>query len=180
MDLLTLAERENELLGREFLTWLWFASERKGGSFKLPEGEEFSLEMEKRVAVDGGEGEALETAVVSGPGGALREARAGLAVGKKVKKAQLHFESGSDAWDVQVTASDFAFSGMKTPKVEPVKDRDDDDPDGAFLEKVYLVERCLTFLDALFGEFLRLRIDKAAWEEETQQVREWIKSFGRE
>ena len=71
------AESVGLLLGQEFLTWLWFASETSNGLFRTKDGEAFSVTVEQKVSVQGGEGEARETAVCSGPMAELREARMG-------------------------------------------------------------------------------------------------------
>ena len=107
MDLMMLAERENSLLGREFLTWLWFASDSRDGRFTATDGTDFTLHMEKKISVQGGEGESLETATVSGPGAELTEARAGLLAGKKVDKALVVVEIDADAWQLQLSSKDF-------------------------------------------------------------------------
>jgi len=53
MDL-ALAERENTILGQDFLTWLWHVTEARGGVFKDKDGREFNLRMEERLSVQGG------------------------------------------------------------------------------------------------------------------------------
>ena len=171
MDL-QLAERESTLLGQEFLTWLWFAIEDRAGIFNDARGRAFAVHMENKVSVQGGEGDNTETATVSSPRGELTEALAGLRAGKKVHKAQLKFELDADAWQMTVKADDFALSGLKTPKVDK-KDAEDEDPDGVFLEKLALMETCLGFLDALYAEFLKLRMGKA-WADEAARIRDWV------
>lgn len=51
------AETVSLALGQEFLTWLWFASETQNGLFRTADGEVFSLLVEQKVSVQGGEGE---------------------------------------------------------------------------------------------------------------------------
>ncbi|MCL1889585.1 MAG: hypothetical protein FWF99_03660 [Desulfovibrionaceae bacterium] len=43
-----------QMLGQDFLTWLWYRGETSG-RFKIPSGEEFSVLMERRVVVQGGD-----------------------------------------------------------------------------------------------------------------------------
>ena len=171
MDL-QLAERESALIGQDFLTWLWYASETRSGLFRTPENLDFALHFEQRVSVQGGDGESVETATVSSPRGELGEAKNGLRRGKKVIKAQLRLEINEDAWLVTVKADDFSLSGLKAPKMDTKLD-EDDDPDAPFLEKMFLVERALELLDAVFAEFIRLRVTPQ-WKAETQAVGAWI------
>jgi len=171
MDL-SLVERENTLLGQDFLTWLWYKTDRENIMFKLEDNRTFTLQMEQKVSVQGGEGETKATTTVSSPGSELTEAKTGLGTGKKVSKAQLLFAMDEDDWLVTVNAADFGLSGLKTPKVA-TKDDEGDDPDAKFLEKMFLVERCLEMLDIVFREFLRLRMSKE-WAEESASVKLWI------
>ena len=171
MDL-SLVERENLLLGQDFLTWLWFRTDGDSPLFALKDKRTFTLQMEQKVSVQGGEGEGKETATVSSPRGELTEAKTGLRTGKKVNKAQLLFTMDQDEWLVQVNAADFGLSGLKTPKIS-TKDDEGDDPDAKFLEKMFLVDRCLEMLDVVYAEFLALRMSKG-WNEEAAKVKLWI------
>jgi hypothetical protein len=165
------------LLGQEFLTWLWFRS-ATGGIFHDRTGRPFTVRMEQRIVVQGGEGDHLETASVSGVESELREARMGLTTGKKVTRALLRLERDAEEWQLTLKASDFAPGSMKTPKVE-TNPRDGADPEALFLEKMALVESCLELLDALFADFLRVRLDdepggRGGWQKEIATVREWM------
>ena len=171
MDL-TLVQRENSILGQDFLTWLWFASEKRQGLFKTAKGQSFALHMEHKVSVQGGEGESLETASVTSPRGELAEAKTGLRTGKKVSKAQLRLEIDQDAWQVTLKADDFGLSGLKTPKVD-LRDQEDEDPDSKFLEKLYLVEKCVEMLDSVYAEFLKARLAKD-WPKTAQLMGQWV------
>lgn len=171
MDL-SLVERENILLGQDFLTWLWYKTDNETPLFQLEDKRTFTVQMEQKVSVQGGEGETKATATVSSPGGELNEARAGLLTGKKVNKAQLLFSMDEDDWLVTVNAADFGISGLKTPKIS-TKDDEGDDPDAKFLEKIFLIERCVEMLDIIFTHFLKLRMSKE-WNEEAAKVKLWV------
>jgi hypothetical protein len=171
MDL-SLVERENTLLGQDFLTWLWFKTDQDAVLFKLEDNRTFTLHMEQKLSVQGGEGETKATATVSSPAGEMSEAKTGLRTGKKVHKAQLMFAMDQDEWLVTVSAVDFGLSGLKTPKIS-TKDDEGDDPDAKFLEKMFLLERCLEMFDVVFTQFLNLRLSKD-WAEESARVKLWI------
>ncbi len=170
MDII--ADRENKLLGQEFLTWLWHKIDSTGGNFTTSDNQGFGLAMMETISVQGGEGDVLSTATVKSPAGVLTEAKTGLLTGKKVSKAQLKFSIAEDDWVVTLRADDFALSGLKTPKVD-LKDEEGDDPDGKFLEKMYLLEKFIEMLDSVFQVFLNLRLSPQ-WEEEAEAIRKWI------
>ena len=173
MSLETLKAKELAL-GQEFLTWIWFRSERNNGQWQTTDNAPFGLQFEGRVMVQSGEGEYLESAVCSGPGADLPEAKNGLLRGKKVHQAKLRMEEDGHGWQVTLKAEDFSTAGFKTPKVE-FRLEEGQDPDGPFLEKMYLLERALSFFDQLFLRFLKLRFSPE-WNRELDAIRKWVTS----
>ena len=160
------------VLGEEFLTWLWFQSDVAPGAFVNKEGQPFSVSMEQRIVVQGGQGDAKETASVAGTLSPLTEARFGLGKGKKVTRATIRLEKDELAFQFTLSADDFTLGSMKLPKVE--KPEEDDDPDAMLLERFYLMEVCLGLLESLYATFLRLRLS-AAWGETVQEITTWIR-----
>lgn len=166
-----LGQSTDLILGQEFLTWLWFRS-ATGSIFNDASGRPFTVTMEQRIVVQGGEGDTIETATVSGLESELREARMGLTTGKKVTRALVRLERDPEAWQLTLKAADFSLGSLKTPKIE--KDSNDD-PDGLFLEKIYLLEACLELVDILYKSFLVLRLSPQ-WKTEAEELRQWIRA----
>ena len=82
-----LTDSTDSLLGQEFLTWLWFRGETSPLGFTDVNGRPFSLLLDQKVVVQGGEGDMRENTYVTGgmTDGVhlqLREARLGLLTGK--------------------------------------------------------------------------------------------------
>ena len=173
---LYLGQAQDVLLGQDFLTWLWCMSERTGGAFRTAKGESFQCVLEQRVVVQGGQGDSLETATVTGAMSELKEARLGLATGKKVTRALIRLAVDEEEWSVTLKAEDFALNSLKTPKIEAGRE-EGDDPDATYLEKFYLLERAMEFLDSLYLQFLQARM-AADWPETVKTVRQWIASSG--
>lgn len=171
-----IGENTDLILGQEFLTWLWFRSET-GNVFRMetPEhnGIPFTVTMEQRIVVRGGEGENQETATVVGSFSPLREARLGLLTGKQVVRALIHIEKDGMDWQVTLKAEDFSINSLRTPPIS--KDDAAQDPDAVFLEKIYLIEQALNMLDEMFQQFLALRLSPAAWQTEAKAVAEWMR-----
>lgn len=163
----------DDVLGEEFLTWLWFQSDLAPSSFVDDKGENFTVSMEQKIVVQGGLGENKETASVSGAFSALREARYGLGTGKKVTRAQIHMEKNEMNFQVMLKARDLALGSMKTPKVEKSKSDDNDDPDASFLEKIYLLETGVQLFDSLYKTFLKLRFSDD-WTNTVLEIRNWL------
>lgn len=172
MDTEYLGQTTDFILGQDFLTWLWYKSETTQGSFETKNGQFFNIYMEQRISVQGGEGDSLETATVTGAMSELKEARLGLSNGKKVTRALMRFERDSDAWQVTLKAENFSINSLKLPKVE--KPEEDEDPDAALLERLYLIDSCLELLDDLYIKFINIRLNNSAWEEEIKNLRAWM------
>ncbi|SHN50892.1 hypothetical protein [Desulfovibrio litoralis] len=172
-----LGQSTDLILGQEFLTWLWFKTDTNN-VFDAPaskgfDGGAFIINVGQRLVVEGGEGEARETASVSGAASPLKEARLGLATGKKVTKALISIERIEEAWQLTLKANDFSINSLKTPTID--KSDKDDDADAIFLEKIYLIETCTNALDYIYKEFLQLRLSEQ-WTEENLKIRNWIKA----
>ncbi len=159
----------NTILGQDFLTWIWFCSENNSISFYDRDRQCFSVCMEQKVVVQGGEGESLEIASVSGTYSSLKEARFGLQVGKKVIHALIFFEKMELSWKVFLKAEKFSLSGVTTPKIMV----ENDESDTSFLEKMYLIETGLSCLDSCYRLFLEKRLS-SDWLVELQYMAQWI------
>ena len=175
-DIGYIGENTDLILGQEFLTWLWFRSET-GNVFRMetPEhnGEPFTVAMEQRIVVRGGEGENQETATVVGSFSPLREARLGLLTGKQVVRALVRLEKDGMDWQVTLKAEDFSINALRTPPMS--KEDASEDPDAIFLEKMYLLDQALDMLDEMFRQFLKIRLAPAAWQSEAAAVAAWMK-----
>lgn len=171
MNMPYLGESTDAILGQEFLTWLWYQSDTAPGAFTDSQGAPFSVSMEQRIVVQGGEGEARETASVSGSLSPLREARFGLGTGKKVSRALIRLEKDELAFQLSLKAEDFSLNSLKTPRLD--KSDSDEDPDALLLEKFYLMEVCTGLLDALYARFLQVRLS-ADWPKEVADMRQWM------
>ena len=88
MDLVDLIV-EKRFLGQEFLTWLWWKSEERGGSVAMPGEGDITVVFEKHMLLEYGEGESNEKCICSGLQTELQEARTGLKMGKKLEQARV-------------------------------------------------------------------------------------------
>jgi hypothetical protein len=171
MSPISFAQSADMMLGQEFLTWLWHKSDAQPDAFRDAENTPFQLAMGHRVVVQGGEGDTLETASVSGALSPLREARFGLATGKQVTSAVLLLEQDGLRWQLSLRAEDFAVSSLRAPKTD--RNDADGDPDAPLLERIWLMERCMALLDSLYAVFLRLRLSPQ-WADEARRVHAWM------
>ncbi|MGE5790094.1 MAG: recombination-associated protein RdgC [Syntrophaceae bacterium] len=163
------------VLAREFMTWLWFKSEERDGVISMPGQTDVSLSFEKRVVLESGEGEYSETVACQGLHADLREGRAAIREGKKVREARLRLEKDSDRWEFTLKADRFQFQSMKLPPVGGL-DEEGEEKEGGILERVYLVETALKTADDLFALFLKRRLSPQWVTEEIPRIKTWLKA----
>ena len=162
------------LLAREFMTWLWFKSEERDGTVSLPGQVDVRLTFEKRVVLESGEGEYSETVSCQGLHADLREGKAAIREGKKVREARLRLERDSDRWEFTLKADRFQFQSMKLPQTGGL-DEEGVENEGGILERIGLVETGLRTMDDLFAFFLKRRLSAQWAAEEIPRVKAWLK-----
>jgi hypothetical protein len=160
-----------EFLGREFLTWLWFKSEEQGGTLDLGEMGEVEIGLDDRVTLRSDEDQTPETVTCLGESAGFREARFALTEEKKVTQARFRMTMGEDEWSFTLDSARLNFRSMRPPKVEQDTQ---EDPEGLFFERVGLVERAVSVLEALFLSFVKLRASGQWKDQEASAMATWI------
>jgi len=157
------------------MTWLWFKSEERDGTISIPGRAEVGLSFEKRVVLESGEGEYAETVACQGLHADLREGKAAIREGKKVREARLRLEKDGDRWEFTLKADRFQFQSMKLPQAGGF-DEGGEEKEGGILERISLVETALRTMDELFALFLSRRLSPQWVSEEIPRVRAWLKA----
>ncbi len=175
MDLVDLIE-EKRFLGQDFLTWLWYKSEERGGTVFLPGTGDIQLVFEKHMLLEYGEGESFEKIVCQGLQAELNEARTGLRMGKKLEQARLHLIMGEYEWHMTLKGSMMEFRSVKPPKTMEGSDESDDldAVEGRLLDRIGLLETATKTIDSFFRLFLEVRLDQSGWQQELTNIRNWI------
>ena len=163
-------ESIDNILGQDFLTWLWYKSDTAPGNFLDKDGNSFSVSMENSIVVQAGQGEFLERTSASGNFSPLRDARLGLETGKKVIKAFIHIEQEGFNAHFTLKAENFSMSSVKTPKVNSDSD---EDKDAMLLEKIANYEQFISLFDSIYETFLNKRFSES-WDKEIDGIRVWM------
>jgi len=175
MDLVDLIE-EKRFLGQEFLTWLWWKSEERGGSVNLPGQGDVTLVFEKHMLLEYGEGEASEKLICSGLQSEMKEARTGLLMSKKLEQARILLVRGEMEWNFTLAAAMMELRSVRLPKTEKIKPQTGDNQEeieGTLLERIYLFEELVTTINALFTSYLKSRVSDD-WQDELTKFRQWV------
>ncbi len=183
MQLLERIEKRR-FVGREFLLWLWFESEMFEGTLSTADHGDFGLWIEKSFTLSAGK----ETTRIKGayPAGS-REAKEALLRGKLPEACGLHLSWRDQETSFTLKAEQMAFAGLRLPTVlgagedeapklldEPgppprgkkrAKKSEDasDEAHEAFYERMHLTRDVESLVEALYRDFLALRLG-SAWE----------------
>ena len=150
-------------LGQEFLIWLWNCG-RSSKVFK-----NCSLWCGDRMVLISGE----DTKVIcEGDIVVMGEVKKGLAQGRKMVECRFSIEKEDREYEFTLDDIWMNFKSCKLPKV-PL---DKDDMDGAFLERVYLLEEVVGIVDHLFKLFIetKLSID---WRTFVNSISDWLQDL---
>ncbi|PIE58882.1 MAG: hypothetical protein CSA33_01605 [Desulfobulbus propionicus] len=174
MDLVDLIQ-EKRFLGQEFLAWLWYKSEERGGTVELPNDGDILVVFEKHMLLEYGEGDTSEKVICRGLQTQLREARAGLLLAKKPDQARVRIARGDNEYGVTLTAGVLEFRNVRLPKTagREREGRSTDGVEGQVLERIALFEELIYLVNELFRMFITLR-SSSAWDDELIRIRQWV------
>jgi hypothetical protein len=164
--------RTTRFLGQEFLVWLWYRSETGQGTFDLGESVTAHLWFERKMILESDGDGVAEKVTCAGENQRFREARFALTQNKTIREAMIRLAMGDSEWSFVMDATWMNYKSFKTPKV--MQDRRED-PDGLFFEKVALLYKALSAMDAIYAKFIRLRISPEWEASELPAILEWIR-----
>lgn len=174
MDLVDLIV-EKRFLGQEFLTWLWFKSDERGGTVYVPDHGDVQVLFERHLLLESSdEGDQLGKVICQGPQAELQEARTGLAVGKKLEQARMVIRRGDHEWRLSLKGSMLEYRSVRPPKTMSQSEESDDPAarEGLILDRIGLFETLARIIDDLFRLYLASRLSDG-WPGELEKIRAW-------
>jgi hypothetical protein len=158
----------NRFVGREFLLWLWFESELYETNLAPSTGEPFSLWLETQITLAS---ESEETRVKAAMPGAAPEAKQALRQGKLPTATKIVAILGGAEFRWSFKADQLAIGALKVP----AELKAEEDKFEALYDRMRLVELLEAQLEALYRDFVALRLD-AAWERSIiPDMRRWAR-----
>jgi recombination associated protein RdgC len=162
------------LLGREFLTWLWYKSEERGGAVQVSGAADVEISFTRRLALESGGGEYSESIVCQGLHAELKEGKAAIQEGKKVKEARVQLGIGPEKFEFTLKGDSFHFQTLRFPAGLEQAEEEENDKGGRVLERIYLMEKAVKTTDQLFNTFLKRRLSPQWSSEEIPRIRKWL------
>jgi hypothetical protein len=154
MDLYQLAE-SRRFLGREFLVWVWFESELFEGDLSATGQDAFELHLEKQITLEAGQKDKEQSVLKGMQPSHTPEAREALRQGKTPTRARVRINRAEQEFTFSLSTDALSLSGVKIPALLK------DDGDEPFYERIGLIEDLEALIEALYGDFLALRVSSS-------------------
>lgn len=155
------------VIGHDFLTWLWFYSEARGGTIKVG-SDHYSVMIEGPLTFFlEGDG-AHVTLLRKGAPLVSTEAKTALMSGKKLTSAKITVARNQEGWSTTVDASEFVFRGFKIPKDEEL------DSISWFQQRMISLSRFQKVFTEFYRIFLAERTNPEAWKPVQSNIHKWV------
>ena len=163
-----------KFLGDEFLTWLWFVIDQDPMIFKNMDPDLTALEIGNRIVLENRKSKSVERITIKGEDAHFEEGMLALKKGALVAEMSLVFRASEQKWQFSLKGESLNVSGLKTPKTTPPESPDD--LEGAILEKVFLYDKILQFLEKLYKHFIKLRTSDAWKNRAVPLMKTWMQA----
>ena len=167
-----IAYNRSRFLGNEFLTWLWYTLENRSSQLVEIDADLSTLEIGNRMVLENRRSEGLETITIKGDDAGLEEGLLALKKGALVTEMNLIYHSGDNTWQFNLKGESLNISSFKTPETAVTQTKED--IEGAVLEKIFLYEKVIHFIEGAFRHFVRLRISEDWGKNIIAQMKQWI------
>ncbi|MEE2829644.1 MAG: hypothetical protein VX498_10690 [Myxococcota bacterium] len=158
----------SQFLGREFMLWLWWTSERDFGTADLPTygTVDFWIDDHIQFRTPGDDPQIAD--LRGGAPATTIEARTALSSGKTVESARLGLRVKEREYSFSLRAEGLELSGVKVPS--EMKEGSDE----RIFERMFLLDEVTGIIDAFFFRFLDKRLDPAWNTEQLPAIRDWV------
>jgi hypothetical protein len=163
-----------KFIGEEFLTWFWFVIDTDISTVQAIDNDFNSLEIGNRIVLENRKKESTERITIKGDGASLEEGILALKKGALVTELNLIYQSNRQNWQFTIKGESLNLSSLSTPKIGLPESPED--LEGFVLEKAYLYDKLIRFLEKIFAHFIKLRILNKWQKTELPLVHKWIHS----
>jgi hypothetical protein len=163
-----------QFLGEEFLTWLWYVIEKDQNLIKNFDNDFVALEIGNRIVFENRRKESGERITIKGDGASLEEGILALKKGALVTELNVVYKSAELTWQFTLKGESLNFSSLNLPSTGLPES--DEDLEGFVLEKIFLYDKILKFLENIFMHFVNLRLSNRWQSKMVPKIRNWIQS----
>ena len=163
-----------KFLGEEFLTWLWFVVDQNPDILKEADPDLTSLEIGNRIVLEKRRKKEIERITIKGENAGLEEAMLALQKGALVVELNLIYRSAELKWQFTLKGESLNLSSFKTPKI--ASPEGPEDIEGVVLEKIFLYDKILQFLEKLYKTFIKSRVSTRWQKSDVSLIKKWYRT----
>ncbi len=157
--------------GREFLTWLLFSFDARGGIVEVDGVGSVSLLIEGPLTFYHEGGSVYETILKSGEPVRSSEASTCLMNGKLLRKATVTIAIKEEPWQFGIDGDEFVFRNVKLPETEKGLDSV-----SRFQDRIGRIDQLRDIFLGLYDRFITIRCTPSSWAKEKREMRNWVAS----
>ena len=169
-----IAYNRYQFLGEEFLTWLWYVIEKDQQLIKKFDNDFVALEIGNRIVFENRRKESGERITIKGDGASLEEGILTLQKGALVTELNVVYKSAELTWQFTLKGESLNVSSLNIPNTGLPES--DEDLEGFVLEKIFLYDKVLNFLENIFSHFVKLRLSNRWQNNMVPKIKKWIQS----
>ena len=163
-----------KFLGEEFLTWLWFVIDQEPTILRKADPDLTILEIGNRIVLEKRDRKTVERITIKGENAGLEEAMLALQKGALVAELNLICRSADQKWQFTLKGESLNLSSLKTPKITGPESPED--LEGIVLEKIFLYDKILQFLEKLYKNFIKYRLSEHWQKRDVNLIKKWSRS----
>ncbi len=173
---IAVAYRRYQFVGDEFLTWLWYTIENNRPLLRTIDPDLAALEIGNRmVLVNRYRKDNDETVTIKGDDADMDEGLLALKKGAMVAEVNLVYRSAEREWRFNLKGESLNFSSLRVPETGKIETREE--IEGAVIDKIYLLEKVVGLMNALFAQFIKLRVSNDWSAKSVPAIRKWISTL---
>jgi hypothetical protein len=116
----------------------------------------------------------VERITIKGENAGLEEAMLALQKGALVAEINLVYRSAEQKWEFTLKGESLNLSSLKTPKIATPESPQD--MEGVVLEKIFLYDKILQFIEKLYKTFIKIRVSAHWHNRETSSMVKWFRA----
>ncbi|NVJ27878.1 MULTISPECIES: hypothetical protein [Myxococcus] len=160
--------RGRAYLGRELLTWMLWRSETGDALVEL-EGTGVNVLFMGRITLRGVAGDVTELSAKGTLAPYSEQVKHALDKGLLVAQARIRFTHGEKEYEATL---DSEFLDVRAAKLPALMSEEEDDQ---LNERLFLTEQLSAMIDALVGDFLKIRVGKTWSKQVVPAMKEWMR-----
>lgn len=164
-----------KFLGNEFLTWLWYIIENDINIKEMVniDCNTIKISVGNSIVLENSLGETCQEKItIKGDDAGLEEGTTALRKGALVVEINLALKIDENEWKFTIKGESLNITGLKTPATGKIENNDE--IEGAVLEKTYLCSMVFEVIDNVFYRFIKKRISEEWQSTEITAIQKWL------